>query len=397
MKNNEILLETIGEIDPALVPPLRRRTHPAVWAAAAAALIALAVTLPHMGKTASASPYDRLPQTSLATRYAGETPLDPTLLPGTAGFEGMMAYDIAELQTPTPWDTAAITALPVFRERACITEGSAMGMVLCLSETDMIQLADDTAAALGIAVTKTETTYLRDFVQGGYTDEQLASVYSVEATCEDGTQIAVYGDGKICITFDGLALPDKYHFTYDTTTPAEADAVLAYLTDRYASLLGYGHAAWYSFADRTFDGVESRHYYAYDQSSDPVEALLAKELTCTQFAPDDAGRLLCIWLQDPYCTADYLGDYPIVTAAEAEARLLEGAYQSSVPEGYLKGGTVSAEDIAWQTLVYREANGTLMPFYQFYVTLDTSAFVMPERLQNFGIFYVPAVQEDLLT
>ena len=86
-----------------------------------------------------------------------------------------------------------------------------------------------------------------------------------------------------------------------------------------------------------------------------------------------------------------------MTAAEAEARLLEGAYQSSVPEEYLKGGTVSAEDIAWQTLVYREANGTLMPFYQFYVTLDTSAFVMPEGLQNFGIFYVPAVQEDLLT
>ena len=60
-------------------------------------------------------------------------------------------------------------------------------------------------------------------------------------------------------------------------------------------------------------------------------------------------------------------------------------------------GVVSAEDIAWQTLVYREANGTLMPFYQFYVTLDTSAFVMPEGLQNFGIFYVPAVQEELLT
>ena len=119
-----------------------------------------------------------------------------------------------------------------------------------------------------------------------------------------------------------------------------------YLSDKYGSLLHYDNALCFSIADRSFSGVENRSYYVYDRSDEPVQSILNYNLSFSKFAPDDNGDLLCIWLNNPLCVSEYLGDYPIISVDEATEQLMNGKYFSSVPGAYIRNGRISKEGIA---------------------------------------------------
>ena len=153
----------------------------------------------------------------------------------------------------------------------------------------------------------------------------------------------------------------------------------------------------YSFADRSYSGDESRSYYIYNRSDDVVQDILNYNLSYSSFSPDDNGDLMCIWLNNPLCASENVGDYPIITEQDATKLLLTGNYYSSVPKEYIRNGAINSGDIAKTELVYRDAKDEYyQPYYKYYIELDTTAFNVSDGLKNYGIFYVPAISSDHL-
>lgn len=401
MKNNDILLEVIGDIDEKLIPDLtskKKKSSILKWATLSgvcAAAIFCAVLLPKFNQDHNTiSPYGTLPYTNDESIKPGRDKIKSNVLFGDMGFEGLMAYDISELDTPNPWTKdSGLTSLPVYRNLSYTD----VRMALCLSEDQMKEIAQNTASLLKIKISDIKVTYVRDFVRGGVDDGKLDSVYSVDAECGSDSTITVYGDGQIRISFDNKQLPANLSFTHSSTTAEQARETLEYLSNEYAGLLGFDAPEYFSYADRSFSGEETRSYFVFNRSQNMVQSILNYNLSCAKFAPDDSGNLMCIWLNNPYCSSEYIGDYPIISETDAKNALLSGSYYSSVPTEYIRGGKISESDIAKTELVYRNNREEYyQPYYKFYVELDTSAFNMAENLKNYGVFYVPAVEADYL-
>ncbi|MBR5177987.1 MAG: hypothetical protein IKW90_04180 [Lachnospiraceae bacterium] len=402
MTNKDILLEVIGDAGERFVPELtgKKKKHSVLkWSAlggvCAAAVIVCVIVLIKMNKNESAiSPYVNLPQIGNSNTKSGTDKINPTIRFGEMGFEGLMAYDISELDTPNPWNPdLKLSSLPVYRNLAY----NDFGEMVYLSEEQIREIAKNTASALKVDVIDTKITYVKDFEQGEVPDEILKSIYRIDVNCSDNTTITVYGDGQIRIEFERNTLPSGYNFSHNSTSKEEAQKVMDYLSDKYGSLLHYDNALCFSIADRSFSGVENRSYYVYDRSDEPVQSILNYNLSFSKFAPDDNGDLLCIWLNNPLCVSEYLGDYPIISVDEATEQLMNGKYFSSVPGDYIRNGRISKEGIAKIELVYRNNKVEYyQPYYKYYVELDSAAFNMADGLKNYGIFYVPAIDSEFL-
>lgn len=404
MKNKEILLDVIGDTSPELIPdvsPRKKKRRAIKWTAigagiCAAAVIACIAIFPGEEKSpVNVSPYSGLPQVN-ESKKAGSDKINPEASFGAMGYEGLMAYDISELDTPNPWSAdSGITELPVFKNLAYAGKEGGMSQ-LYLTEEQMIGIAENTALSLNTEISQTKTVYLRDFMMD-VPERFYDGVYSVEAECSDKTKITVHGGGKMRIDFDSRRVPDGFSFTYGKTSSAEAVKTLKYLAEAYSSVLAFDEPVCYSYADRTYSGGESRSYYVYDTSGDTVQDILNYNLSCAQFCPDDNGNLMCIWLDNPYCSSEYLGDYPIISVEDAQELLLADSYISTVPDEYINGGSIAEDDIAKSELVYRNYNAEYyQPYYKFYVELDTSGFEMADGLKDYGVFYVPAVEAEYL-
>lgn len=93
-----------------------------------------------------------------------------------------------------------------------------------------------------------------------------------------------------------------------------------------------------------------------------------------------------------------MGDYPVITAKEAEKLLEKGHYASSAP--YEFPGEKYVEKVE---LVYRsgEYDKYIMPYYKFYVELPEEskncATEVKEGMKCFGAYYVPAVDGRYIT
>ncbi len=403
MKNKDILLDAIGDIDEKLIPEftVKKKKHGILkrtaigGACAATAVIACMIILPKMNQNSNdIAPYVEKQQTSDSSVKVGKEKIKSYIQFGDMGFESLMAYNISELDTPNPGKSdLAISSLPVYRNLAY----NNLGMAVYLSEKQMKEIAQNTASALDIDVNDTKVTYVKDFVQDGASDKLLNSATSVDAECSNKTTITVYGDGQIKVSFEKQAIHSGYKFSYDNTSKAEAQKVLDYLSDKYADLLCYENAVCYSVADRTYSGDEIRSYYIYNKSNDVVQDILNFNLSYSKFAPDDNGNLMCIWLNNPLCASKYIGDYPIITEQEATELLLGGNYYSTVPNDYIRNGSISKKDIAKTELVYRNNREEYyQPYYKYYVELDPSVIDMADGLKNYGIFYVPAIEHEYL-
>lgn len=384
MKNSELLLEVLGETDERFVPELwqqRRRVRPllkpvlgGLFAAAAIALIA-GTQIYHAGRE---KPLGTVSGGQEKIRCTQE--LDTELDFGTMGFEGLMAYDISELDVPVP-DVSGLSELPVYRSLA--ESGADMsGITVFLSEEDMKKAAQRAADLLGETITDTDTTA----AEGG--------ICRIDCLCSSKTVISVEGSGKTTVFFQGKELPEGYEFTYSGTDHEQAEKVLEYLCGEYGELTGLDDPVWYSYADRTFGGEEDRTYQAYEHSADPAEELLSFSLGGAEFAPDDEGRLMVIRYNDPLQSLEYIGHCSLISPEQAAQSLKAGKHQSSVPADFLKTGQIREEDIARTDMVYKiSAGGQCLPYYRFYIELDADQFSMAQGLKNYGIFYVPAVEQ----
>jgi hypothetical protein len=131
-------------------------------------------------------------------------------------------------------------------------------------------------------------------------------------------------------------------------------------------------------------------YYGYENSGDIVERILGYNYRRVEFVPNDNGDLYMIRSSSDCFLTEKIGDYPIMTAAEAKSLLL-GKYFDDLP-----GQTElrSEDPIAHLELIYRyEARERIFaPYYQIYVELPDSTF--ENGLKPHAIAYMLAIRSE---
>lgn len=315
---------------------------------------------------------------------------------GAMGFEGLLYYDISEAEDANPWtEEHAPASLPVYRNPA-YTDSS--GLSVFLSDEAMLELAEQTAVALGASVDHTEFHRVHDIID--YSIEGLSGTEAYNLTAETAFgEITVYGNGQIRIFFsEPVILPEEYSFTYSHTTDDEAFDVIRYLTERYSGLCSFEKITADTGGDYTYYGDRIRFYGAYDGGGDLTQQILSYHFNRISFGPDDDGNLFVIWLGNLLTGAQKVGDYPLISADTARSFLLSGESITTVPDDYLLGGTITETQIAKTELVYRTGNTSelFMPYYRFYVEL-TNFQTQTEGLTCYGMYYVPAVSGEYLS
>ena len=313
----------------------------------------------------------------------------------TMGFEGHLAYDIKELRNGNPWSiNESIATLPVFQNTALYDFA---GFPLKgLSSDAMMQKAKDIASLMGLTLDSVYTNPTEADLQKQIEKEQSvpgnadvsanATPIEAVAVCGDVT-IKVGANGAIRIFFEkGVQLPDQYSVTYHETSEQQAQDVIRYLLEQYKEVVDMQAPELALFGDYTYQGQRNFSYGAYENSGSLTDRILGFNFNFVRFSPNDDGVL---WIIDRHTMdlSQKLGDYPIITAKEAQELLLQKHYITTVPEE-LPG----AEYIAGVELIYRTGryDEVFMPYYRFLVEMPNMQ--RDNGLKTFGAFYVPAVE-----
>lgn len=378
MKRNEKLLLTLSEVSDEYIPsiepsvkrhPLRRTAiGGGLLIAAMAALVLLSYITTGSNKLPVISPYVTF---------------------GEMGYEGYMAYDISEITTGNPWNPdIELTSLPVYKNLSYVDPIGREGFLTYLTEEQLAAMAEETADALGVEIVSTtvQTVQRARGSKKGISDELAQSPFLFKAIC-DGTPlgvqkitISIYGTGRIGIFFsEKLPLPDEYE-------NADEASVIQYIIQRFPNLFDFENPIIYSYSSRNIYGELTTGFSVYDGSEDYTESIINYSLRSYIISPS------VIHIGTPLSAAEYLGDYPIISPEEAQELLLDGKYISTVFEDMLKGGELSAEDVKKVDLIY--ITGFVeyyQPYYRFYVEMEDL-----NGMNNYGIFYVPAVCGEFL-
>lgn len=323
---------------------------------------------------------------------------------GGMGFEGYLAYDVSELENGGPWRLGdEIDTLPVYRNSWWKNEF----LVVENADPDaMYARLYDIAALLGID--KTQLTDLREDPPNvsareayqykyGLTEEEVPrgffTIYWVDAKA-DGVRLSIRSDLTASIHFDpSLPMPEGCDLSSDDRGGFEASG--AYLLEEYRTLMGYETpAAGLDDGDRSYDGEQHYQLRIYDASEDPVRNLENYWLDFWNFyGSGGPGELDGAWHR--YCDrSEKLGDYPIITPAEAWQMLQNGNYITTVPVPLPEDTLPARVD-----LLYRNESSAqvFMPYYRFLIELpDMPIGDCAPNLKEYGTYYVPAVQSEYL-
>ena len=415
---NDGLLDKMELVDPAYVEaadaqPKRRKNAWAKWGAVAACLCLVLIGALTLGRRSAPRPSE-----PVAPDFTGPEPAsipgsggsEPASIPGSGGFEpltlpepnfegmgfeGLLYHDISELRNGNPWrEDMELTTLPVYRNGSYDPSGA--GVAIGLSGEEMMKRLEHTVSALGLEELSTEVMTDGSLIVNA--KDPFTEPTRIVAKTAGGVEIEIFADGGIdCWMPDGsVPLPDEYSFTWHDTTDGEAERVLAYLADAYGELLGFAEPKAVSFGDYDIYGDFDRDYFVYDASGDDVADILNYHFRRVEFVPDqEGGSLWIIRIKDGLLSAEKMGDYPIVTAAEAAERLLAGHYATSVPYAF-----PGEEYIGKVELMYRAGyfDELLLPYYRFYVLLPEEAGINASADANglacYGAYYVPAIADE---
>lgn len=324
---------------------------------------------------------------------------------GAMGFEGLMFYDISESSSKNPWSLRGseeeLKYLPVFRNLA-YTDSA--GMPLYLSREEMLTAAEQAAEVLGYDITETQYHSISDVTDMPSDDTE--DCYSLIARFDGGT-ITVAGNGMVTIilekTSDGAMRSDPEDIWNMPDIPYVNEEYLQSYTDQYRTLTGLDQEIYEVWGDYTFSGERSMWYSAYNPSDDLETAILNYNFDRTEFLTNDSQGLYGLRYGDLLDAAELLGDYPIRTEADARQSLLAGNYLTTVPSEYLTKDGVTEDIICKVELVYQTGNINeyYAPYYKYYVRLDRFHEIVqndeiPDGLDCYGIYYVPAVREEYL-
>ncbi len=375
MNGNEFL-DKMSFADPAYVEeadrPVKKRTTWRRWGAMAACLaVLLGVGFLFFPRSSPDTP-DPV-QTELPTLPVS---MGPSL--GGYGFEGYYVRDISDLKNTSPSQIGSLPdTLPVFRNA---TGGYPLQAATEEYKAKMLTLCRSVAGRLGWDAEN--MTVVWDERNGGLVPT------TVTATGADGVKIEVDQFMTLTITYPdrGGPLSENVLPTYD-----DAHKLAEKLLAEYRDLMNFANpqicitGGYYNI-----DGEQSYDIAFVETGGTQTEELLEFFFHGAEFFCNEDGEP---WLIRLTCTdlSDKVGDYPIITAQQAQAQLVAGHYITSC--GWEMPGEAYIRKVE---LVYRtgEYDEYFMPYYRFYVELLEEAPV--EGCMHLAAYYVPAVAEEYL-
>ena len=375
MNGNEFL-DKMSLADPAYVEeadrPVKKRTTWRRWGAMAACLaVLLGVGFLFFPRSSPDVP-DPVP-TELPTLPVS---MGPSL--GGYGYEGYYVRDISELKNTSSSQIGSLPdTLPVFRNA---TGGYPLQAATEEYKAKMLTLCRSVAGRLGWDAEKTAEVWEER-------SDGLAPT-TVTATGADGVKIEV--DQFMTVT---ISYPDRNRPFSENVLPTYDDAhkLAEKLLAEYRDLMNFANpqicitGGYYNI-----DGEQSYDIAFVETGGTQTEELLEFFFHGAEFFCNEDGEP---WLIHLRCTdlSDKVGDYPIITAQQAQAQLVAGHYITSC--GWEMPGEAYIRKVE---LVYRtgEYDEYFMPYYRFYVELLEEAPV--EGCMHLAAYYVPAVAEEYL-
>lgn len=306
--------------------------------------------------------------------------------------------DYSDLEQLSPWKGAELETMPVFMSHSTDLD---------VDLDKMYALAREAAAVLGIPEDSLEFTdnyhsmeetiekHRQLAKENGATEEEIEdtinrmvrsvmSMTTVYAKNED-VLISVNTAFSIYVNFKGstgsIKLPDEYNFT-ESATDEEKAALVEYFADKYKDILNYSKPTLGKVND---DGI-----HIYDSDCDLTQQIVNywMNYACFDEHSENTGELCRMWINtDDAC--EKLGDYPILTAEQAEAILKSNKFDDEMrmpADAKILKIDMEYENLAGSTGV--------LPYYKFYVETDDEPYDFAELVCN--VYSIPAVPEEFI-
>ncbi len=302
----------------------------------------------------------------------------------------------SDLEQVSPWKGAVLETMPVYMSHSTDLD---------LDLDKMYARAREVAAALGIPEDSIEfTDNYEDLAETieqhrqlardhGATEEEVdetinriirsvRSMTSVDGENED-VRISVNSALHTYVYFQGgsIKLPDGYNFT-ESATDEEKAALVEYFTDKYKGAL--------NFSKPTLGRIDADGFHIYDSDCDLTQQIVNYWINSACFDEhwENIGELSRMWFDtDDNC--EKLGDYPILTAEQAEAILKSNKFDEEM--------RMPADAKILKTdMVYKNLAGStgVMPYYEFYVETNDKTYDFAELVCN--VYTIPAVPEEFI-
>ncbi len=317
---------------------------------------------------------------------------------GAMGFEGYLAYDISELTNQNPWNkTAKLPTLPVYQNQ--LTYDSYF-RITGVDFDAMKALLLDVAMRLGmdtdsLIITNNTPDEAQQAVITEKLGEDASDAYFAPTAViveSNGVKIEVDATLTADITFDpAISLPKEYNYT-DAAPYKDVEHVAEYLKETYKNLIGMNNPQInISGGDYNIYREQGYDITFYDKKDNPAESIINYNFHRVAFYCDHNGdvRLARIYRPD---LSDKMGDYPIITANEAQKLLLNGNYITTVPYEMPGRKYISKVELIYRTGTHEEY---FMPYYRFYIELPEET--SDDGLKSYGAYYVPAVEEAYIS
>ena len=392
-------MEQLGEVDDKFVteaaPQTKARKNPVKFAvigtmvAAAAGVVLWQGTKSIPDRKADKITPDKEKSYSERIEFpenTGELPIIHTQNgeTGGMGFEGFWAYDVSELLDGNPSrENCEFTKLPVFIEPS--NEIYSHGDFPVYTMDEMEERLKDIAGLL----TDEEFTPVDRHPNGDYYKAKAGDI-----------SLSMYAySSRIYIEFEyPIALPNEYDIC-DTTDRDHAVRSLQYLGEKYKNIIRMDDPTPIVFTDFSIYNEPLTTFALYDNSEDPLTALINYNLRKVYFY--GGKNLSTISVYDDYDYKEFAGMYPVISYEEAYDKLIGGDYYTTVwEEEYLPDG-INTDEIFFTGISYKRTADYkyTLPYYRFLVELHaerTDENALSEGMKEYGAFYVPAVSPDYL-
>lgn len=215
---------------------------------------------------------------------------------------------------------------------------------------------------------------------------------TVTATGADGVKIEVDQFMTVTITYPDRGGPLSGKASLVLRTYDSAYELAEKLLAEYQDLMNFTNPRiCVTGGDYNIYGEQSYDIVFTETGGTQTEELLEFFFHGAEFACNEDGEP---WLIRLTCTdlSDKVGDYPIITARQAQAQLAAGHYITSCGWEMPGEAYIRKVELVYLTGIYDEY---FMPYYRFYVELLVEAPVV-DGMNHLAAYYVPAVAEEYL-
>lgn len=321
--------------------------------------------------------------------------LDSILGEGYGPGESHLAYSIDEIVNENPWNiNSNIKHLPVIKNPLTFS-------IYGVENPDfeaMKLLLKNTADKLGMDV---ENLPIKDNTPDERRKQQAIEQFKgiedvpeefLKPSCvfmqDEKYRVEVDKSMDVTVSFEpAVVLPEGYNFTYNASYQ-DLYKVAEYLLNEYKDYIGMKNPKInISGGDYNFYGEKGYEIQIFDDTGDLAQKIINYNFNYVTFYCNKEGELDFSRYFKPNLD-NVIGYYPIISKEKAFELLENKNYITSVCYDF--PGTEYVKKIE---IVYPNADSVkiFMPYYRILVQIPVDVIGIDENLNNYGAYYVPAV------